>query len=275
MHSANQKYRLTVIMPAKGVCQGLEVSAKSILQQNVDVEWIIVKPKNDPQTDLALKVLNPDPRLKIITEQTSGLYEAMNDALLTASGKYIVFFGVGDFWVASNAAAHAVQALDESCAQWGLGSWYFLSEDELLICPPTNEPIFRHEVFLSSTPLCHQTVIASKEALVRVGGFDTGLKVAADRLLIFNLWLNSNPLIWDFATVAYKTGGFSAIHQELALAELQNLQSSLGDHKPSRLFETFRNLWQRFSLGRRPVGKELPIFFDWLPESISLCMMKE
>jgi hypothetical protein len=269
MLSIDQRINLTVIMPAKGDCQGLEVSAKSILFQSVDVEWIIVKPENDPQTDLALKVLSPDPRLKIITEQTSGLYGAMNDALTLASGRYIVFFGVGDFWVASNAAAHAIQMLDQSHARWGLGAWYFLSEDESLICPPVIEPIRRDQVFLPSTPLCHQTVIATKEALVRVGGFDTGLKVAADRLLIYKLWLNSKPVVWDFATVAYKTGGFSAIHQELALSELQNLQSTLGSKKLRKVFETFSNLLGTFTLSKRLVTKEFPTFFDWLPKSIS------
>jgi glycosyltransferase involved in cell wall biosynthesis len=264
-------------MPAKGECIGLDQSAASILGQTLQVEWIIIKPKNHEVTSGALSLLPSDPRIRIIDEESIGIFAAMNQGLREARGNYVVFFGVGDYWIASNAAYHMTTKLVKENKQWGFGSWYFLKEDNSLISPPTDVKIFEHQVFHTTTPLCHQTVVASKKVLERTGGFDTKIIVAADRLSIRKLWEDSEPAIWEFPTIAYKTGGFSAVNQAQGVKELELLELQWKNSKNfiSQIRRHIRSLSGQFlKKKKRDVFSTAQFdqmtLFDWVPDAIKL-----
>jgi hypothetical protein len=276
MQSNRKPILLTVVMPAKGDCEGLNESAKSILHQSECVEWIIIRPRNHEVTDAALAILPSDPRIRIIDEEFSGIYPSMNQGLRLAEGKYVVFFGVGDYFLASNAVSHMTSKLEFENKQWGLGSWFFLNKDNSVISPPIDSKIFKHDVFLVTTPLCHQTVIATKKILKRTGGFDTNLVVAADRLSIRKLWDESEPAVWDFPTIAYKTGGFSSVNQTLAIEELNSLHAFWGDKRnldfsswiKRRLIANPFHFANRKSNLLSEFGGNGMIMFDWLPTNV-------
>jgi glycosyltransferase involved in cell wall biosynthesis len=274
-HRMNEmkNYSLTVVTPAKGECKGLVDTARSILEQSIPVEWIIIKSANHEVTNSALENLPNDPRIQVIVEEGSGIYSAMNQGLLMANGKFVTFFGVGDYWLSKNAALHMTTKLRKERKEWGLGSWFFLDQDNSLICPPTDISINKEHVFLTSTPLCHQTVVATKQILCKTGGFDTTLVVAADRLSIKNLWDLSEPVVWDFPTVVYKAGGFSSLNEELARRELGLLHDLSLDSR-SRVSAFVKNFNALVASGRRYFtfrreyhGPKLQPF-DWLPESV-------
>ena len=270
-----KEYLLSVITPAKGDCLGINDTSRSILGQSIPIEWIIIKPKNHEVTDVSLSVLPSDPRIRIVQEDSSGIYSAMNQGLALAKGKYVAFFGVGDYWISINAALHMTTKLDREKREWGFGSWFFLNVDDSLICPPLDSPITINDIFKTSTPLCHQTVVASKRILNKTGGFDTSLTVAADRLSIRKLWEESTPTTWDFPTVAYKTGGFSAVNQSRALEELAELDARFSAQKLSSF--SLRNKIKVLAARVRPSKdltsqpnkrNDVPELFDWMPESV-------
>ena len=62
-----------------------------------DFEWIIVDGNSTDNTIYLLDKINSE-RIKIISEDDSGLYDAMNKGILASKGKYIVFLNSGDIF---------------------------------------------------------------------------------------------------------------------------------------------------------------------------------
>jgi hypothetical protein len=269
------EYSLSVVMPVKGDSAGMINSMRSILGQSLRVEWIIVRPANDRITEESLAKLPNDSRIVILDEESKGIYPAMNQGLANAKGKFVTFFGAGDFWVSENSASHMIDRLESKKGNWGLGSWFFIKQDGSLICAPSEMKITKNDVFKTTTPLCHQSVVASKKLLLETGGFNTELTVAADRKSIHDLWGDSDPVIWDFPTVAYLAGGFSSIneakaHEELAMLDSESLRTSHNtffSHFNSRIIFWFFQVLKKMTSQRTELSQTAKPF-EWLPNSI-------
>ena len=72
----------------------LSKTVDSVLQQSSnDYEYII---KDGGSTDKSIEKVKEDQRIQIIVKKDNGIYDAMNQAITYASGKYILFLNAGD-----------------------------------------------------------------------------------------------------------------------------------------------------------------------------------
>lgn len=87
--------KFSIIVVSLNPGDELRATLKSIISQTyTDFEVII---KDGGSTDGSLQNLPDDDRIRLITSQDNGIYDAMNQALDEAKGEYVYFLNCGDY----------------------------------------------------------------------------------------------------------------------------------------------------------------------------------
>lgn len=150
-----------------------------------------------------------DGRLTWCSEPDEGVYDAMNRGLGRARGRYVVFLGADD-----RMAVGALSAVERAAQHHGFPE---------IICGATRvfgaaEPWIQvARVSRTGTrlpkrpPSTHQSVFASREALVAVGGFDTSFRIAADYEVYLKLVRHgAREVLIDEVLSEFRLGGLSS-----------------------------------------------------------------
>ena len=141
---------------------------------------------------------------RIVRQNDRGIYDAMNQGLRLARGRFVLFLNAGDMLFASD-TLESVAALLE--AQPGLAlvyGDYLDSPLKMVIKSPRKLSRF----FLFRNTLCHQACIFSRETLTTLGGFDTSFCVLADYdILVRAVLVAKKPHVYLEKTLACAQGG--------------------------------------------------------------------
>lgn len=103
--------RVTIITVVRHDLRGLELTASSVLSQNLSaVEWMIVDGGEDVATASFCESLTTRPgmSLRVIREIDSGIYDAMNKGISLAEGDWLVFMNAGDRFDDSSSLVRAM-----------------------------------------------------------------------------------------------------------------------------------------------------------------------
>jgi glycosyltransferase involved in cell wall biosynthesis len=181
----------TVITVTLNGGDGLRRTAESVDRQAFESYEHLVK--DGGSSDGSLERLPVGPRRRVHRSADTGIYDAMNQALAMARGEWLLFLNAGDAFVDGTVLeqiARAVRAAGE--AELVYSDYYSAERGAAIESPPRLT-----DFFLYRTMLCHQSCFFRSSAYRRLGGFDTGLRVAAD---------------FDFLVRAVKQGGVVARH---------------------------------------------------------------
>jgi glycosyltransferase involved in cell wall biosynthesis len=178
---------LSVVIPAFNVEKYILSAIQSVLDQTYkDLEVIVV---NDGSTDSTAEVAASvqDKRLKIISQENTGLPGARNAGIRVAQGKYVGFVDGDDFWYPPKAAIH-IEVLEKYPDIDLTFSWWkvvneFSGDTGRFGNIPQNR-IGLEELLLRNNANT-STVIARKEILEKAGFFDQTLTSLED----IDLWL--------------------------------------------------------------------------------------
>ncbi len=182
--------KVTVLMP---VCNGeryLGKAVDSILSQTFkDFEFLIV---NDGSTDRTMEILKgyEDPRIKVISNgKNIGLTKSLNKALRKAKGEYIARMDADDI-SESNRLERQAEFLEEQplVGVLGINSWIIGEKGESLgktQYATANRGIMAR--MLGENQMVHSSLMARKELLERLGGYEEKLALAQDYELILRL----------------------------------------------------------------------------------------
>jgi glycosyltransferase involved in cell wall biosynthesis len=145
---------------------------QSILNQNFYDYEIIVK--DGLSKDNTLSVIPKSEKIHVYTEKDSSIYDAMNQAIGYASGKYLCFLNCGDTFKDENVLQNIYDvgkgASDESIIY---GNYF---RKGVLFKQPSKITDF----YLYRTPLCHQTLFIAKKLFEINGHYNTEYKILAD-----------------------------------------------------------------------------------------------
>ena len=86
-----------------------------------EIEHLIMDGASDDGTLDLLAPFSEQGWIKVVSQKDSGLYDAMNKGLATATGKYTVFLNSDDYWSSELAVQKSVEALERTQADFSYG----------------------------------------------------------------------------------------------------------------------------------------------------------
>ncbi len=172
---------LSVIIVTKNPGTDLILTLASLLPLNQPDVEIILKDNSDEEDLSEVNTLYNFKNFSFIHSHDEGIYDAMNQALKTARGKYIYFINAGDQYIDIDLPEILVNADDN------IGFFY---ADVIVLHPRTkfirfSKYVNKYLVYLKH--LNHQGIIFNKSIFQVVGFYDTDLKVVSDFLLILRM----------------------------------------------------------------------------------------
>ena len=212
----------------------LAAGRKEVFQKNLDsvqqqegvrLEHLIIDGASTDGTLEWLKSYNNTKHdIRILSKQDSGIYEAMNRGIALSRGKYVIFLNSDDCFHNPLGMSHSIERIEHFGCDFSFAP--------ILFDPPGIRrhaqlaPQRRLHRFLIRWSFSHQSMLTSRESLLRMDGFDTSYKSAADYDLLLRMieaGAKGCFVPCNFAT--FRLDGFSAENRELAISEcIRSLQ---------------------------------------------------
>ncbi len=252
MENNNQKPLVTVVtVTINLIKEKREVYFRQCLesvhnQTYEDIEHIIIDgASTDGSLDLIKEYANKG-WIKYISESDSGIYEAMNKGIKMAKGKYILFLNSDDFFHNSDGISISVDALENSGADFSFAPIKKLDiyNKPITYSHPPSLPDLSNVFF--AMPICHQSMLAKREILIREGMFNTNYEIVGDRDLLLRLCLKnvkSVPVADTFVT--FRQGGISYLDLEKNRREVSkvyflnyNKITPISEHHCEKIYNT-------------------------------------
>lgn len=188
---------MSVVIPAYNCAQYLERAVNSVLGQTYqNIECIVI---NDGSTDDTPQVLEAfGPRVHTITQVNSGASAARNAGIAVSRGRYIAFLDADDYWLPTKIANQIQVLLDNpslvliSCDFTWASSTTTLAANPLAYAPEQVRMFHDLTQLLRNPYLGTPTVVVATDAVKRINGFDTSLRVGEDVDFYFRLCAGSS-----------------------------------------------------------------------------------
>lgn len=190
--------------------KGLERTIKSVIsQKEKDYEFII---KDGKSKDDSLKVIKKYEKAidKIIIKSDKGIYDAMNQGIEEATGKYIIFLNSGDEFVEettlSKVKNHINSLENKPCIFFG-NVLYTLNGENIFKWkwPINNENI---KNWLKNYNPHHQSIFISRD-IYNIYKYNIDLKISSDGELLNKLKTKYDFYYFDIDVAYFELGGVS------------------------------------------------------------------
>jgi glycosyltransferase involved in cell wall biosynthesis len=172
-------------------------------QEESDYEIII---KDGLSTDGSIDQLTETEKMHIYRQKDTGIYDAMNQAVMLAKGEYIYFLNCGDYFYDNRALAQIKQGiLDSPGRKIYYGNAFFRMAKTIIHVPKVIDDFACYR----NIP-CHQACMFEK-TLFFPKGFSMEYKIRADYEFFLRAYftLNVKPKYLDTVIADYEGGGFS------------------------------------------------------------------
>lgn len=180
----------TVCRNALNVLPRCISSVQPIYQTDLKVEHLLVDGASTDGSVAYLWCQQQAGRIaRYISEADSGIYQAMNKAILLARGRVIVFINADDE-ICADAVGMCCAPILEGRADYVVASALCMGGRKKRVLRP------RREMTLWRQPYCHQAMFCSRELLLRMDGFDAErFPIGADTDLMRRLYVMNIPCI--------------------------------------------------------------------------------
>ena len=211
------KPKLSIILPVYNSAKYVKQAMESVLQQSFkDFELIII---NDGSTDNGLEIIKSfnDPRIILIEQENKGLIETLNYGVALAKADLIGRIDADDIWSDENKLSKQIEYLNNNQECVVVGTWAKIINEEgettSHLSYPTTDKKIRSKILIKNC-FIHPSVIFSKDAYLKTGGFDKQDLYVED----YGLWLKIGSL-GTFANIpeylmSYRVHGGSVTQQK-------------------------------------------------------------
>lgn len=218
----NQRFTVTVVIPAYNAAQHISRAIDSVLTQTLPPDEIIVV--DDGSTDDTVKKISEfGDKIKYLYQENAGASVARNTGINRATGEWIAFLDADDEWMPYKQQLQIELLKRNPDIVWVSGNYQrcLCSEDirRLDLDPGKIEQLLAgcetfgnfFTAFRNDAYGCTDTMIVKKTVLQQVNGFPAGQKNAED----MDLW-------WR---IAYKYPKMGFVNQPLGIYHLAITQS--------------------------------------------------
>jgi len=177
--------KISIITVSKNAINNIKQCIDSILSQTYrNVEYIVIDGASTDGTVNIIKQYNG--RIsKWISEEDSGIYDAMNKGINIASGDIVGFLNSDDIYTGPDILELVAETFQTNNTDSCYGDLVYVSKDD------TNQVIrnwksreFNYELFKNGWHPPHPTFFVKKNVYDKYGVFDTKYKIGADYALM-------------------------------------------------------------------------------------------
>lgn len=179
-------------------------------QKGVRLEHLIIDGASTDGTVEWLKTFrSTNHDIRILSKQDSGIYEAMNRGIALARGKYIIFLNTDDYFHDMQGMAVSMARIESFQCEFSFAPVCF-SPSSQHHSSPQIAPHKRLHRFLISWCFSHQSMLTLRSFLLRLDGFDTSYRSAADYdLLLRMIAAGAKGCFVPLPFTTFTPGGFS------------------------------------------------------------------
>lgn len=173
--------KFTIITVCYNAQQHIKGTIESVLNQTyTDFQYIIKDGQSlDNTLQIANQLVKDDKRVVVESSSDTGIYDAMNQALLLAEGEYVFFLNAGDVFHDSRVLENTFATSLKINADVLYGDIILKKSTSRKLKKYRN--LYRHNlIYLLGDCICHQAMFAKRE-LFREKEFDTKYMICADR----------------------------------------------------------------------------------------------
>jgi glycosyltransferase involved in cell wall biosynthesis len=180
---------ISIVTIVKNHGEGLSRTLESVKQQEFQ-DWemlIVVGQSIDNTNEIGHRMAMADSRIRVINQEGTGIYAAMNLGLNNVASEYTWFLNAGDQFFSRLSLGQGVAAIRSSKAGLVVGGYQVAHENI------SKAHIFRERelrVFQFSFNRhggCHQAMIFDTSVVKGVGGFDLQYELASDFDLVLRI----------------------------------------------------------------------------------------
>jgi len=215
--------KVSIITVCLNAVEYIDQTLKSILSQDYrNIECIVIDGgSTDGTLEIIEKMAEKDDRIHWQTGSDSGISDAMNRGVESATGEIVAHLHADDFYATNSVLSTVVGEFDRQPeAIWVTGGIREIDESG---CSIRNIPVRRYSAhrLLRNNVILHPATLVRRSAFDSVGGFDTGLKYAMD----YDLWLRlakvGAPVVIDQILTCFRvhSGSLSSVNRISAFEE--------------------------------------------------------
>lgn len=215
----NEKKKLTVITVCKN-SDGIEETCKSIVSQTwQDFEWIVVDGGSEEET---LKILEKyRSRIDVfVSEEDTGVYNAMNKGIRLSHGEWLNFMNGGDAFTDAFVLSRIFCGKNHPEADILYGKNHFIDPKTQRISGTADYPKKLSMEFFSYACLCHQSTFIRRKLFEEFGEYNEEMKMCADYEKLI-LWFHARKRFQKLPMVIanFRRGGISTTDPQLQTCE--------------------------------------------------------
>lgn len=173
---------LTVATVVRNDPAALQLTLDSVAAQDTRVleHLIIDGASTDGTAELARSWAQGRPWVRVISEPDTGIYNAMNKAIVNARGSHILFLNAGDDFADPDAVASAHADWETYRYLWGRYLVQIVDADRRPSRPVDADPLDPIRLERADQDPQHQGAVMARELLLDLGGFDERYRIVAD-----------------------------------------------------------------------------------------------
>lgn len=219
--SKKEKYKISVIMVCLNSEDVVRKTLESLANQTYKNYEFIVKDglSKDKTLEIVSEYKNKIKNVKVVSKRDIGIYDAMNQAVKLSKGEYVYFLNAGDELYSAETLANVSKELDKDIVY---GDMIYGGE----ALHQTKKLSNIH--FLLERMLCHQSIFAKKELLLR-HPFENRFKFCADRHWLYSC-VNEYAKLKHIDEIigCYDTTGVSSNYSNFDADSLKVIEEEFG-----------------------------------------------
>ena len=215
--------KITVVTVVLNAAEKLKKTIESVTaQDHNDIEYIIKDGGSaDGSLELIKKAASEYPYIKYVSAPDNGIYDAMNQALRTATGDYVHFLNAGETYASESVISLTAIRAEASRALILYGDIIYINGDGSREIRSYGRACSSRLYYLTGDCINHQAIFAARK-LFKNEHFDISYSICADREWMMRIHAYSGGIRMEclgFPVACYALDGVSVVNKAQYRAE--------------------------------------------------------